>query len=113
MHASRRDTNDDHQYARNPGGVSVRMRTAIICLIAAIAVFAALSCMYIYARSQYTAGLLDGYKAGETQGKQEALVGLQQWQYAHKCETTLDDFVSLKLWRDGENHYQFDCIVGK
>ena len=109
--ASSHGINDEYQYARNPGGVSVRVRTTIIRIIAAVILFAAFTDLYVYSRSAYTNGLLAGYEAGETQGKLEGLVALQQWQYNHKCETTLNGFVSLKMWCDSENHYQFDCLV--
>lgn len=106
LHAYKPDIEHD-TYARNPGGV---MRIRAIVIVSAILVFAGVTNLYIYARSAYTDGLLDGYRAGEAQGKLEALVELQQWQYQHKCQTTLDAYVSFKMWRD-ENGYRFDCLV--
>ena len=58
-------------------------------------------------------GMNVGYQDGEHQGKVEAMVGLQQWEYDHNCAMSKDGFVSLQVTMGSDNQYSFECVVKK
>ncbi len=63
--------------------------------------------------ASYQAGASQAYNSGIDEGEQKALVGLQEWQYSHKCAVDTQGFVLFKMSRDNENRYQFECVQQK
>ena len=56
-------------------------------------------------------GMGIGYQDGEHQGKLEANVALQEWEYSHRCAVDTRGFVALKIVRGSDNQYSYECVV--
>ena len=56
-------------------------------------------------------GMMIGEKSGDQQGRYEAIVNLQQWEYQHGCAVS-DGYVALKVTRDAQGKATYACVGG-